>query len=102
MVFGGGDQVLAAEPSDHGARMVIGHFPFDFDIILRVSVDPVENFKSTRARPPFCAVMEVGLSGSDSSEAAARSCVVKMNDRTDDRQKLADFRDRLIGVKRRV
>jgi hypothetical protein len=87
---GDGDQLLAAEPGDHGATpcggadVVIGHFPFNFDIILRVSVDPVENLMSTCARPPFCAVMEVGLSGSESSEAAARSCVVKMDDRTDD------------------
>ena len=102
--MGDGDQLLAAEPGDHGAspcgdaRVMIGHFPCGFDFILRVSADPVENFKSTRARPPFCAVMEVGLCGSESGEAAARSCVVKMDDGTDDRQKFADFRDRLVGI----
>ena len=100
--------MLAAEPGDHGAApcdgadVMIGHFPVNFNIILRVSAGPVENFKSPRARPPFCAVMEVGLSGSESSEAAARSRVVKMDDRLDDRQKFADFRDGLIGVEGRV
>jgi hypothetical protein len=42
---GDGDQVLAAEPGDHGAApcdgadVMIGHFPFNFDIILRVSAE---------------------------------------------------------------
>jgi len=54
---GDGDQVLAAEPGDHGttqcggADVVIGHFPFRFDHAPRVSADPVENLLATGAGP---------------------------------------------------
>jgi hypothetical protein len=58
VVFGGGDQVLAATPCDD-ADVMIGHFPFDSDIIPRVGAHPVENFKSARVRAPFCAAMDV-------------------------------------------
>jgi hypothetical protein len=74
-LLGDSNQVLAAEPDGHGhghghghshgatpddgAGVVIGHSPFNFDNILRVNVETVENFVSTRASPSLCALMEV-------------------------------------------
>lgn len=64
-LLGDSNQVLAAEPDGHGATpddgagVVIGHSPFNFDNILRVSVEAVENFVSTRASTSLCAMMEV-------------------------------------------
>jgi len=43
--------------------------------------------------------MEVGLSGSESSEAAARPGVVEMDDGADERQKFGDFRAACVSCR---
>ena len=106
--LGDGDKVLAAEPGDHGAPpgggagVVIGHFPFLFEHALRVSADPVENFMTIGAGPPLCLVVEIGLGGGEAGEAAARSCVVEMDDGADERQEFGDFRHGLVRVEGRI
>lgn len=105
---GDGDQVLAAEPGDHGATpcqgacVVIGHFPFRFDHGLRVSADPVENLVSACQGPGFGAVVEVGLGGREAAEAAARPGVVEMDDGADERQEFGDLRDGQVGIESRA
>ena len=105
---GDGDQLLAAEPSDHGATpcqgacVVIGHFPFRFDHGLRVSADPVENLLAAGAGPIPGAVVEIGLGGRESAEAAARPGVVEMDDGADERQEFGDLRDGQVGIEGRA